>query len=238
MNKAFESVERGQLITISSLDKSQQNNPIGPEWSFDFWHFQNHDPKYNSELKEFLLKESANILTKYPPWKDDGGTGLGPNTTTARYPYYNLLKYDNELISELRSKVAIEIKKFVNECKIVLTDDLYINCWYNVLYPGQQISAHFHSPSKEGFISCHYTVNCEESFTYYELPFQNGSLSMTNFIGEGMFFPSYLIHGTSPHNGIDSRITIAMDVGVGKKSVADFLLDNVIRLSKDTMEFV
>lgn len=238
MTKAFESKEQGQLITISSLEKSQQNNPIGPDWSFNFWHFQNHNPEYNAELTDFLLKESAIILTKYPPWKDDGGTGLGPNTTTARYPYFNLLKYDNELIRELKNQLANEIKKFLDQSKIILQDDLYINCWYNVLYPGQHISAHFHSPSREGFISCHYTVSCEESLTYYELPFQNGSLSMTNFIGEGMFFPSYLVHGTSPHNGKNPRITIAMDVGVGKKSVADFLLDNVITLSKDTMEFV
>jgi hypothetical protein len=94
--------------------------------------------------------------------------------------------------------------------------------------PGEFIKTHFHNVTSNSFVSGHFTVKCEKSHTYYICPYGKDRLEFENNIGEGIFFPSYLEHGTSVHEGIDNRITIAFDIYFNNSYVNENIKDNLV----------
>jgi hypothetical protein len=228
----FNFTEDNNLLLFSSQPKA---TPLAQEWNFTMWKYNNLNVLLTQDIKRFLLSIKEEILTKHKPldaglW-NDGGTGLGNDSLTARYASYNLLKFEDPCIKKFKSLIKNQLKLYINKINITITKPLYINCWYNVLEPGESLSPHNHTTSFHSFLSGHFTVACEESSTYYHMPYGDGLADIPNFTGAGIFFPSYLSHGTTPHKGVNPRITIAFDIFYGDECVSPALKDNVILLN-------
>ena len=68
--------------------------------------------KLNIEkLKQIILKKENKIKLNYPSF-DDGNTGLGNNSLTSRYPYYNLFQWPE--ISNMKEIVKNNYIDFLN----------------------------------------------------------------------------------------------------------------------------
>ena len=65
--------------------------------------------------------------------KSDGYTGLGSNSTTAKFQSYNIITWNHPEIRKLRSNIAQKIFEYNNECGVKIPNQIYIICWYNVL---------------------------------------------------------------------------------------------------------
>ena len=224
-------IENQNLLLFSSQPKE---TPLAQEWSFTMWKYNNLNLMLTQDIKNFLISKKEEILTKYKPldagpW-NDGGTGLGDKSVTARYASFNLLKFEDPCIKKFKTLIVNQLKLYINKINITINEPLYINCWFNILEPGEKLSTHNHTTSFHSFLSGHFTVACEESSTFYTMPYNDGIADITNSTGAGIFFPSYLPHGTTPHKGVNPRITIAFDIFYGDECVSPALKENVVIL--------
>ena len=229
-------VERDKnLILFRSPDAL---HPLSVSWAFTIWMYSIDVYNFLTDLKLFLENEEAYIIKRYAPF-NDGGTSLGLNTVTSRFNTFNLFRIQNPLVQKLKDLVEYQFGNFLKQHKPEILSDKdfepVINCWYNVLKPGQEISVHSHSYGPDGFYSGHFTVSCEDSETFYISPISRDRLDFKNSIGEGIFFPSYLEHGTSIHKGTDKRVTVAFDIYYRKEHCIDTIRENTIKLNKEKL---
>lgn len=203
--------------------------PVTPEWNFNLWMYMLEDKNYCKELAEFLKSKEQEILDSTSPI-NDGGTGLGNNTVTSRYSTFNLFHINDYKINRFKELIETQFILFCQQLNIDISEQFYINCWYNVMKPGQKIHTHSHNLTRSSFFSGHFTVDCEDSYTYYICPVTKDKLEFTNNIGEGIFFPSYIEHGTSLHNGTRERVTIAFDIYYSISHVNHNIINNVVQL--------
>jgi len=229
-------IERdNNLVTVKSVEGV---HPLSPLWSFTLWMYAINDYDFLKELRVFLENEEAYIVNKYPVFHD-GGTSLGTNTVTSRFNTFNLFRLQKPVVQKLKTIVEEQFGHFIKAHKPeILIDDNFkpvVNCWYNVMRPDQEISMHAHSHGPAGFFSGHFTVACEESETYYVCPVSRDRLDFKNSPGEGIFFPSYIEHGTSKHVGIDKRITVAFDIYYSTELCTESLRNNVVKINKDRL---
>jgi len=222
--------KKDNLILVRSLDPL---NELAPSWSFNLWMYHLTDKVFLLELKTFLLENKSKIIKNFKSY-NDGGTGLGNDTTTSRYNTFNLFRENNSVVSEFKKIINYQFRNYLekNHKKIFDLERFSpkINCWYNIMNPGEFISSHTHNLTRNSFISGHFTVQCEKSYTYYICPYSKDILEFENNNGEGIFFPSYLEHGTSVHEGFDKRITIAFDIYFNDFCVSESIKNNLVDL--------
>lgn len=177
-------------------------------WKFCFWQTNIRDNKLLSEINDFLLQQEEYIITKYES-RTDGGTGLGPETTTARYSMFNLLtEFNNPAIEKFKNFISREYKNYLNELDINVSN-IKATCWYNVLHYGQHIQKHFHGDLSRA--SANFIVNSFNSSTFYEMPYGSGIYEIHNEPGTLTIFNSMLPHYTSKNLVYKERISIALD---------------------------
>lgn len=210
MNRNFEVTRNKNLLEISSL---KPTNQLAPIWKFSFWFYNLNDRSLIEEIRKILIEKEKDIVSEYRPY-NDGGTGLGIDTVTSRYNSFNLFRIQEKAISTLKVAIGNELSAYLDDINFQTTEDFspMINCWFNIMKPGQQINQHSHNLTNNSFLSGHVTISCEDSHTYYITPYTKDKLEFVNNIGEGIFFPSYIEHGTSVHNGVNNRITLAFDI--------------------------
>ena len=207
-------------------------SPYAPKWDFRVGTSLCEDVDTNSLSNFLLLKE--NEVKKLPTsvGEDgkltDGYTGLGSNSTTAKFQSYNILRWNHPEIIKLRSNIAKNIISYNNECSNN-TPELWIQCWYNVLRFGQKIKPHFHNLSPYSYLSGHFNVQVNKTSTVYMSPINQINdpevIDIKNIPGELTLFPSYIFHYTTPNYSFKPRITIAFDINLQKSHC-----DNQIRL--------
>lgn len=165
-------------------------------------------------LSTLILEKEKQIIATYPS-DSDGYTGLGSNSLTSRFKYFNVLNWDHPEIS----KVHRGIKKFhamyyehvVGNYK---PPKLYIRCWANVLRCKQSIKKHVHSIHPHTYIGGHIAIKCDDTSTVYVNPYDhaNGLHYSKNVPGKLTLFPNYIPHYTTEHKSEEERITIAFDI--------------------------
>ena len=201
-------------------------SPYAPQWDFRVGTSMCDNIDTNS-LSKFLLSKEKEVK-KLPTAvgengnKSDGYTGLGLNTTTAKFQSYNILTWSHPEIKKLRSNIARSIFVYNNECGNTTPNVLWIQCWYNVLRFGQKIKPHMHSMGPHSYLSGHFNVQVNDTSTAYMSPANQINhpdvIDIKNVPGELTLFPSYIFHYTTPHYSFKPRITIAFDVSLNRYS--------------------
>ena len=201
-------------------------SPYAPQWDFRVGNSMCENIDTNS-LSKFLLSKEKEVK-KLPTAisndgrDSDGYTGLGSKSTTAKFQSYNILKWDHPEIKKLRSNIARSIIEFNNECGNKTPNQLWVQCWYNVLRFGQKIRPHHHSVNPNCYLSGHFNVQVNNTSTVYMSPINQINdpelIDIKNIPGELTVFPSYIFHYTTTHYSFKSRVTIAFDVNLQKYS--------------------
>ena len=207
-------------------------SPYAPFWDYRVGTSKCDDIDVNS-LSQFLLSKEKEIK-KLPSSRDtngkkiDGYTGLGTNSTTSKFAYYNLLTWSHPKIRKLKSNIVENLFKYNTECGNETPQELYVQCWYNILRFGQKINPHMHSISPDCYLSGHFNVQVNDTSTCYMSPINQLNdpdvIDIKNKEGDMTLFPSYIFHYTTPHYSFKPRITIAFDLNLYK------LHDNFISL--------
>ena len=201
-------------------------SPYAPQWDFRVGNSLCEDVDINS-LSKFLLSKEKEIK-KLPTAvgvggaETDGYTGLGLNTTTAKFQSYNILTWSHPEIKKLRSNIIRNIIEYNNKCGNKTPNVLWIQCWYNVLRFGQKIKPHMHTMGPCSYLSGHFNVQVNDTSTVYMSPANQINdpevIDIKNVPGELTLFPSYIFHYTTPHYSFKPRITIAFDVSLNRYS--------------------
>jgi hypothetical protein len=201
-------------------------SPYAPQWDFRVGTSMCNDIDTNS-LSKFLLKKE-NEVKKLPTSvgmngkMSDGYTGLGFNTTTAKFQSYNILSWNHPEIKKLKTNIVRSIFEYNNECGNKTPNALWILCWYNVLRFGQKVEPHFHSVYPDCYLSGHFNVQVNNTSTAYMSPINQlndpAVISIENRRGDMTLFPSYIFHYTTPHYSFKPRITIAFDLSLQEKN--------------------
>ena len=199
-------------------------SPYAPQWDFRVGTSLCEDIDTNS-LSEFLLSKEKEVK-KLPTSVDrsgaetDGYTGLGSNSTTAKFQHYNILTWSHPEITKLRSNIAKKLLQYNSECGVKTPNVIYIICWYNVLRFGQKIKPHHHSLDPNCYLSGHFNVQVNDTSTVYMSPVNQlndpDMVDIKNIPGELTLFPSHIFHYTTPHYSFKPRITIAFDLNLYK----------------------
>ena len=199
-------------------------SPYAPQWDFRVGTSLCEDIDTNS-LSEFLLSKEKEVK-KLPTSVDrsgaetDGYTGLGSNSTTAKFQHYNILTWSHPEITKLRSNIAKKLLQYNSECGVKTPNVIYIICWYNVLRFGQKIKPHHHSLDPNCYLSGHFNVQVNDTSTVYMSPVNQlndpDMVDIKNIPGELTLFPSHIFHYTTPHYSFKPRITIAFDLNLNK----------------------
>ena len=201
-------------------------SPYAPQWDFRVGTSLCEDIDTNS-LSKFLLSKEKDVKklstsVGIDGTSSDGYTGLGSNSTTAKFQSYNILTWSHPEIKKLRSNIARSVIKYNDECGNKTPNVLWIQCWYNVLRFGQKIKPHFHSLSSNSYLSGHFNVQVNDTSTVYMSPANQINdpevVDIENVLGELTLFPSHIFHYTTPHYSFKPRITIAFDVALSRYS--------------------
>ena len=204
--------------------ESKIESSLGLKIPYWFW----KSDKLSFDKKKcvsFLLKKEKEIINKYPATQD-GGTGLSSGLT-ARYQFYNFLRFKSSALKGLQKHIIKNIKmcidKFNKEGKHIPTNDLWVMCWFNVLRKNEKISQHRHRTlwdAEKSFLSGHLTIQAESTSTYYLSVCENHGWSIENIPGELIIFPTYLPHYTDTTLSKSPRISVAFDV-YDRKDIAE-----------------
>ena len=182
-------------------------------------------------LKKFLLSKQDEVL-EIKDKLTDGGTGLGNQSTTARFRSYNVLDWDQEDIKLLKEGI---IKTHDTYYKFILNQEpprvSIPACWMNIMKKGQKIRKHNHGYHDRTYLSGNFIVACDDSKTIYVNPLVHFTeydlrerveewgqvyvpelYASENKQGNLSLFPCYVPHFTTKHNSDTERITIAFEI--------------------------
>ena len=194
--------------------------PYAPTWDFKVGTSPCNDIDLNS-LSNLLLEKEREIKklplsTRDDGKPSDGNTGLGLNSTTARFQSYNLLTWGHPEINKLKSHIVKSLFEYNSACGNKTPVELYSHSWYNVLRFNQRITPHLHSVYPHCYLSGHFNVQVNKTSTCYLNPVniinEPEVIEIENKPGELTLFPSYIFHYTTRHYSFNPRITIAFDI--------------------------
>ena len=198
--------------------------PYAPTWDFVIGK-NKIDLDYEKLAKTALEKEPEikKLPAQYYDFNDgkgkrlfDGYTGLGKNSTTSRSGLYNVLEWNTPETNALLDGVRSNIQTYNQFNDNPTPNNLYVRCWVNIMRYGQKIGQHLHNVEPTSYLSAHFTVQCEDTYTCYVNPVNQYNdpeiIEEKNIPGTFTIFPSYLPHYTTKHLSFKPRITIAMDI--------------------------
>ena len=109
---------------------------------------------------------------------NDGSTGLGLDSTTARYRRYNVMEWDNPQIDLLRKEIYNLYYEYHKACFGEVepnNNGLAIGCWMNIMRKGDRIEKHLHGYSPQSYLSGHFCVCTDDTRTVYVNPYEHQS---------------------------------------------------------------
>ena len=203
-------------------------SPFAPEWRFFI------AEKFLSRidcnrLKDYLLNRQPEILS-IKDNLNDAGTGLGNDSTTARFISYNVMTWDQPDINILKEEISIMHDTYYRDIVDRPTPKVSLGGWMNIMKKGDRIKRHNHGFSNNTYISGHFTVCCDSAKTVYINPhehcdedkllvrvedgeeYSDSLYAATNTEGQLTLFPSYIPHFTTEHRSDSDRITLAFEI--------------------------
>ena len=194
---------------------------------YTFYVFENiiNDVNFSAVSKIIKSKEKK-IIRSSPKSSGDGNTGLGDNSLTSRFGYFNVLKWQEPDIQKIKDHIIDNVSKFYNRILQEKPTDLKIQCWANVMRKGQQIKPHVHDTSNNCLLGGHICVDVDNTSTHYINPFRYFSgdnqetYSSKNEVGKITLFSDNIPHYTDKVISKD-RVTIAFDIINGNQKHND-----------------
>ena len=216
-------------ITYIPFVNEEPISPFAPEWRFFI------AEKFLSRidcnrLKDYLLNRQPEILS-IKDNLNDAGTGLGNDSTTARFISYNVMTWDQPDINILKEEISIMHDTYYRDIVDRPTPKVSLGGWMNIMKKGDRIKRHNHGFLDNTYISGHFTVCCDGTRTVYTNPYEhwdeyellqrveehdlefNHSLyASKNTAGQLTLFPGYIPHFTTEHRSDSDRITLAFEI--------------------------
>jgi len=194
---------------------------------YTFYVFENiiNDVDFNAVSKIIKSKEKK-IIRSSPKSSGDGNTGLGNDSLTSKFGYFNVLKWQEPDIQKIKNHIIDNVSKFYNRILQEKPEDLKIQCWANVMRKGQQIKPHVHDTSNNCLLGGHICVDVDNTSTHYINPFKYFSginqetYSSKNEVGKITLFSDNIPHYTDEVISKD-RVTIAFDIINGNQKHND-----------------
>ena len=221
-------------IKVINFKSEPKQNYFAPEWN---WYlFETHINKIDfDDLTKFCLSKKNKILklnsSIYNNKFTDGGTGLGKNSTTAKFKNYNVLKWKNKNITLLKKSIVEFHNEILGYFKYPLIEELWVQCWVNIMKKGQKIKPHLHGVTPTTYLGGHFCVQCNNTSTYYINPINQIKDPVIhksfNEVGKLTIFQNNIPHYTDIHKGKKDRITIAFDL---KTTIKPEERNNYLRL--------
>ena len=185
---------------------------------FDYTIFETQTSQLNlKELAKLILSKEKELLSlPISTVSGDAYTGLKKDSTTTRFDKYNVLKWEGKNIQNLKGNIVSFHNHILKYFKQPPPNDLYIQCWANIMRKGEQIKPHLHNIGPNCYLGGHICVQCDDTSTHYINPINQINDPMTysskNDVGKMTIFPDNVPHYTDIHNSDNERITIAFDL--------------------------
>ena len=189
--------------------------PFAPDYTHYFSDKKIFSEEECKEWNDYLLKQEELLLDKHRISMGSGGTGLGADSITSRFPYFNVLKFNFHHIERFKTEIFKGIQKILDVSgHSTWQETLYANSWLNVMRQGEGMETHIHGYDKNIFYGFHLCINAKETFTAYQHPvkFQQEAFYVPNKVGYLTLFPDFIPHGVSPNRYETPRISIAGDI--------------------------
>jgi hypothetical protein len=201
-------------MNIFKIRSPLPRTDFAPYWDISLGQTQWNETAKIDAVRNWLISNEQNILDKFPVY-NDGGTGLGNNSTTSRFGYYNTFDFVNEC-PELAELLAFLRKSYINFVASNYVDpiDLYFESWFNIVHNGQAITEHIHGNQADTYLSGNIHLDNYPTHTYYRTPYDTTTpIPFKNIKGGLTIFPGYVPHFTDPYesNG-QPRVSIAFDL--------------------------
>ena len=167
-------IETDHGITYVPFINTELISPFAPEWRFFI------AEKFLSRidcnrLKDYLLSKQPEILAI----KDkltDAGTGLGNDSTTARFRSYNVMTWDQPDINMLKKEIASMCNNYHMRVTGKKISKFGLAGWMNIMKKGDRIEIHNHGFQNDSYLSGNFTVSSNDTKTVYNNPFSSGFL--------------------------------------------------------------
>lgn len=197
---------------LKILQSAPQETPFAPFWKAELYEASISDYNICNNLFDIILQKEKDIIKDNPSVQNDGGTGLGSNSLTSKFSSYNIFTWNEQPVQTFYKFVKKEYSNFLSVLELP-NEKCMVQCWANVMRAGDKIEPHWHSSSPRTFLSAHFCVKTNNTETLYQNPYMPSEwISFPNKIGNIMFFPSWMVHTTSPVQENDVRVTIALDL--------------------------
>ena len=152
-------------VKVTRFANDPPQSPYCPIW--DYCIAEKKTDIDVEELAKVILLKEIEIKEQYPANNrtlnyDDGDTGLGLDSLTARFNYFNVLEWDSPVCQELRKEIKLFHAEYTKNTIGDLSNhqffkeggELKVRCWANVLRRGQMIKKHWTPPShRRGYMS-------------------------------------------------------------------------------------
>lgn len=197
------------------LFKSEpRKTPFAPEWEYTLAEQVLKKVNFKS-LSRYLLKKEKQII-KSTSVINDGYTGLGKKSVTARFNSFNVFTFKNKEIDKIKKEIIKAHEMFLNNYKIKIPKELWIQSWFNVMRKGEKIKLHIHGTSPNTYLSGNLMVQCQDTKTIYVNP-QNQinepiKHESNNEVGKLTLFQTCIPHCTDKQTNAQERISIAFDL--------------------------
>ena len=209
------------MSKILHFENKQPTNSFAPVYQYFIYETELAFLDTNL-LEEIILAKEKTIIEKYPA-HGDGNTGLGEDSLTSRYPYFNLLEWEET--SFLKNIIKSCHSEFLFNIGYKETT-IYAQCWANVLRKGEQIKKHRHCVDGYSYLGGHICVTANNTSTHYITPNTGDIYSSENVPGKITLFPAYIEHYTDEVESDNPRITIAFDL-VDERGYQEDTLDDM-----------
>tara|TARA_X000000368_G_C22840378_1_gene627366 strand:- start:40 stop:696 length:657 start_codon:yes stop_codon:yes gene_type:complete len=199
------------VVKVHTFKNESPQTPYAPVW--DFVIADKETDLDVDELGYIILSKEKEIIEEYPEVNTDGYTGLGKDSLTARFNYFNVLKWDYPVVKDLHNEIRIFHDQYVSNTTDGKFDaEFKIRCWANVMRKGQKIDKHCHATHPHSYLSGHFTVACNDTSTIYFHPYSPEPYPLKNSPNSMTLFPTWMSHKTDSHEVDIPRITVAFDI--------------------------
>lgn len=202
-------------MNLYSFESKPKISPFAPEWRFYMGEEQLEGIDWHHIAQLILSKEKQIIAST--PMGNDGYTGLGENSLTSRYKYFNVFAWPDRELENLKVLIKNAHDAFLNIFGIPIAP-VWIQCWANVMRSGEKINTHVHTVEPDCYLGGHVTIQCENTSTVYVNPINvlNDPMEYRsiNVPGKLTLFQNCIPHYTTTHQGHQERISIAFDLSI------------------------